>query len=132
MIANKLSCPMTRKSITAALLEARTLTGQSQRALAEAAGTSQSVVGRIESGKVSPTVETLEHLVAAAGFELRTRLVPKRLKDPVVEAYKRDVDRTMLRANLRRTVEERLRMHAGLHEQGETLRAAMAAARRRR
>jgi len=28
--------------------------------------------------------------------------------DPVIEAYKRDVDRTLLRENLRRTVEERL------------------------
>jgi hypothetical protein len=28
--------------------------------------------------------------------------------DPVVEAYKRDVDRTLLRENLRRTVEERI------------------------
>jgi hypothetical protein len=27
--------------------------------------------------------------------------------DPVVEAYKRDVDRTLIRANLRRSVEER-------------------------
>ena len=28
--------------------------------------------------------------------------------DPVVEAYKRDVDRTLLRQNLRRTVTERV------------------------
>jgi hypothetical protein len=28
--------------------------------------------------------------------------------DPVIEAYKRDVDRTLLRENLRRTVEERI------------------------
>jgi hypothetical protein len=27
--------------------------------------------------------------------------------DPVVEAYKQDVDRTLIRANLRRTMEER-------------------------
>jgi len=29
--------------------------------------------------------------------------------DPVIEAYKKDVDRTLLRENLRRSVEERLR-----------------------
>jgi hypothetical protein len=29
--------------------------------------------------------------------------------DPVIEAYKRDVDRTLLRENLRRTPDERLR-----------------------
>lgn len=28
--------------------------------------------------------------------------------DPVIEAYKRDVDRSLLRENLRRSVEERL------------------------
>ncbi len=28
--------------------------------------------------------------------------------DPVIEAYKKDVDRTLLRENLRRSVEERL------------------------
>ena len=28
--------------------------------------------------------------------------------DPVIEAYKRDVDRTLLRENLKRTVEERI------------------------
>jgi hypothetical protein len=29
--------------------------------------------------------------------------------DPVIEAYKKDVDRTLIRENLRRSVEERLR-----------------------
>jgi len=29
--------------------------------------------------------------------------------DPVIEAYKKDIDRTLLRANLERSVEERLR-----------------------
>jgi len=29
--------------------------------------------------------------------------------DPVIEAFKKDVDRTLLRENLKRTVEERLR-----------------------
>ena len=28
--------------------------------------------------------------------------------DPVIEAYKKDVDRTLIRENLRRSVEERL------------------------
>ena len=29
--------------------------------------------------------------------------------DPVIEAYKEDIDRSLLRENLKRTVEERLR-----------------------
>lgn len=31
--------------------------------------------------------------------------------DPVVEVYKRDVDRSLLRENLRMTIEERIRQH---------------------
>ena len=33
---------------------------------------------------------------------------PSESVDPVVEAYKRDVDRTLLRANLRKSVQERV------------------------
>jgi hypothetical protein len=35
--------------------------------------------------------------------------VPPFEPDPVIEAYKKDVDRTLIRENLRRTVDERLR-----------------------
>jgi hypothetical protein len=35
--------------------------------------------------------------------------------DPVVEAYKKDVDRSLLRQNLKLTVEERLRKAIRLH-----------------
>jgi len=44
--------------------------------------------------------------------------------DPVIDAYKRDVDRTLLRANLARTVEERLQNLARLQRFGEELRRA--------
>lgn len=33
---------------------------------------------------------------------------PKILPDPVIEVYKKDIDRTLLRENLKRTPEERL------------------------
>ena len=61
---------------TAATLlhEARTRAGLSQRALARRAGTAQSVIARIERGLTSPTWETLERLLAAAGVELRPQL----------------------------------------------------------
>ena len=49
---------------------ARTRAGLSQRRLALAAGTSQSAVAAIESGRKQPTVATLERLLAAAGTEL--------------------------------------------------------------
>ncbi len=114
------------------LREARHRAAQSQRELAQAASTAQSVVGRIEAGLTSPTLATLEALVSAAGFELQTVLVPKRRADPVITLYKRDVDRTLLRENLRRTVEERWRMHAALHAQGVALQRAMKKARARK
>lgn len=44
--------------------------------------------------------------------------------DPVIDAYKKDVDRTLLRANLARTVEERLQNLAHLQRFGEELRRA--------
>ena len=58
----------------AILQAARARPGLSQRRLAQRAGTTQSVVARIELGETSPTWETLTRLVAAAGFELDTRI----------------------------------------------------------
>jgi len=48
----------------------RTRAGLSQRALATAAGTSQSAVAAIESGRKRPTVATLDRLLLATGTEL--------------------------------------------------------------
>jgi transcriptional regulator with XRE-family HTH domain len=64
---------------TAATLlhEARTRAGLSQRALARRAGTTQSVVARIEAGHTSPTWETLERLFQAADVELHAQLEPR-------------------------------------------------------
>jgi hypothetical protein len=50
-------------------------------------------------------------VVGAAGVRYATRVSdPERLPapDPVIETYKRDVDRSLIRQNLRRSVEERL------------------------
>ena len=44
--------------------------------------------------------------------------------DPVIEAYKRDVDRTLLRENLKRTVEERIEALMQLQAFAEELRQA--------
>jgi transcriptional regulator with XRE-family HTH domain len=63
---------------TAALLrEARTRAGLSQRQLAKRAGTAQSVVARIEGGQTSPTWDTLERLLRAAGHELAPHVEPQ-------------------------------------------------------
>ena len=44
--------------------------------------------------------------------------------DPVVEAYKKDIDRTLIRENLKRTPEERLIQLMKLQEFAEELQAA--------
>lgn len=46
------------------------------------------------------------------------------LLDAEIEAYKRDVDRTLLRENLKLTVNERFRKHRKVAEFAEKLRAA--------
>jgi len=51
--------------------------------------------------------------------------------DPVIEAYKKDVDRTLIRENLRRTVEERILQAEELQRTAEELRRAGRAARAR-
>ena len=44
--------------------------------------------------------------------------------DPVIEAYKRDVDRTLIREQLRRSVDERVRRMIGALRLAEELRAS--------
>lgn len=48
----------------------------------------------------------------------------KAYRDPVIEVYMRDVDRTLLRENLKLTYEERLRKHQRALEMVEELRRA--------
>lgn len=89
--------------------EARQIASLTQRDLAERLGTSQSAIARLEQGGTNPTVSTLVRSLAAAGFALRIELVPLAATDPVVERYKQHVDRTLLRENLGKSVDERLR-----------------------
>ncbi len=49
------------------------------------------------------------------------RIDPRPPSDPVVEAYKRDVDRTLIRENLKRTIEERLQALIELQRFAEEL-----------
>ncbi len=66
----------TRFDPAALVRTARTHAGLSQRAMAERAGTAQSVVARIETGATDPSGDTLARLLAAAAFELRCELTP--------------------------------------------------------
>jgi transcriptional regulator with XRE-family HTH domain len=111
---------------------ARESAGLSQRELATRAGTTQSVVGRIEAGIGSPRLDTIERLLEAAGFRAKVVLEPMAPEDAVIGAYKADIDRTLLRDNLRRTPEERVRALEALQGlAAEAQRAGRVRARRR-
>jgi hypothetical protein len=51
-------------------------------------------------------------------------LAPPDYCDPVIEAYKKDVDRSLLRENLKLTVEGRIRKAQSVHESIEGWREA--------
>jgi hypothetical protein len=53
------------------------------------------------------------------------------MRDPVIEAYKKDVDRTLIRENLKKTVEERIDALMRWQRLAEELRQAMKKAQRR-
>ena len=63
------------------LREARRRAGLTQRELAKRAGTAQSVVARIERGLRDPSWQTLERLIAAAGFSLHAELTLRSVAD---------------------------------------------------
>ncbi|MEO6577386.1 MAG: helix-turn-helix transcriptional regulator [Candidatus Limnocylindria bacterium] len=76
---------------------ARRSAGLTQRELSERTGVPQPAIARIERGRVSPTVPTLDRLVAATGHAIA--LMPR----PGI-----GVDRTLIQAALARSPEERV------------------------
>jgi transcriptional regulator with XRE-family HTH domain len=56
--------------------------GWSQTRLANAAGTRQPVISRIESGRLNPTVEMLARLAKAMDAELSLALLPRSASAP--------------------------------------------------
>jgi transcriptional regulator with XRE-family HTH domain len=112
---------------------ARRQAGLTQQELAQRAGTSQPAVARIERGGGNPSLATVRRLVNAAGFDLRLELAPRAVhRDAVVASYKRDVDRTLLRENLGKSVDRRLRDMEAFRKDAERLRDAATSARRRK
>jgi transcriptional regulator with XRE-family HTH domain len=96
--------------------EARKRAGLTQRQLADRAGTTQSAIARLESGRTAPSLETVERLLRLCGLQLLVELAP----------YD-DSDADLAAARLRRSPEERLReMQAGVRF-AEELRAAVGA-----
>ncbi len=113
------------------LRQARLQAGLTQRKLAELAGTAQSVVARIEAGLTSPTVATMERLLTVAGFQIEVVPRAPAIHDPVTAAFKRDIDRTLLRENLKKTPEQRVRSLQALNRLASEARRAGAQARSR-
>ena len=72
--------------------------GLSQRELARRAGTSQAAIAAYESGRRSPTFDTLARIVRAAGQDLRIQVVPYDDHDEVMAAYEASLPKDVLGA----------------------------------
>jgi transcriptional regulator with XRE-family HTH domain len=81
--------------------EARRRAGLTQRELAERAGTTQSAIARLESGRTSPSLERLEWLLKLCGFSMIVSL-----------ATYDDSHLVQAKANLRRSVDQRIANNA--------------------
>lgn len=98
--------------------EARRRVGLSQADVADRAGTTQSAIARLESGRSAPSLERITELVRACGFDLEVRLVPLD-----------DSDRSVAQGNLRLGIDARLRQHAAAVRFARAGRRALADAR---
>ncbi|MBD0273919.1 MAG: helix-turn-helix transcriptional regulator [Acetobacteraceae bacterium] len=58
-------------ALASAMIEARAAAGMTQQQVAEAMGTTQAVVARLESGRVMPPSRTLQRFAEATGTRLR-------------------------------------------------------------
>jgi ribosome-binding protein aMBF1 (putative translation factor) len=63
-------------ALASALIEASGRAGMTQAQVAEAMGTTQAVIARLEGGRVKPSTRTLERFAEATGTRLRIRFDP--------------------------------------------------------
>jgi len=97
--------------------EARRRAGLTQRELAERAGTTQSAIARLESGRASPSFDTVRRMMRLCGFALLVQLDP----------YD-DSDLAQAQASLRRTPDGRVAHNAAVLSMFHELRRAHAEA----
>ena len=64
--------------LASAVIDARNRAGLTQKALADKMGSTQPVVARLESGRVRPSLRTLERLARATWSRLRIGFEPQR------------------------------------------------------
>ena len=93
--------------------EARRRAGLTQRELAERAGTTQSAIARLESGRTSPSFDSVVRLVRLCGFRL----------DVALDPYD-DSDIAQAEALLRMSVDERVEHVLSAVAFAEDMRAA--------
>ena len=72
-------------ALATALIQARTQADMTQEQVAQAMGTTQAVVARLESGRAMPSTRTLERFSKATGTRLRVTFEPD--KKPTVPAH---------------------------------------------
>ncbi len=65
-------------ALAAALIQARAGADMTQEEVAQAMGTTQAVVARLESGRTMPSTRTLERFAKATRTRLRIRFEPER------------------------------------------------------
>jgi transcriptional regulator with XRE-family HTH domain len=94
--------------------EARRRAGLTQAELARRAGTTQSAVARVETGRTEPSLARVRELVRACGLELVPTIAPTH-----------DSDWEVARANLRLSVDQRVRQHQAAIRFARAGRAAM-------
>jgi transcriptional regulator with XRE-family HTH domain len=99
------------------LRAARRNAGLSQRAAAAAAGVQQPLIARIESGRVQPSLPTLERLVRGCAHELALDVLP--LPDPH--------DLSLLHITLGLTPQQRVDRLVRLNRTARELQAAVRA-----
>ena len=63
-------------ALAGALIEARIKADMTQEQVAEAMGTKQTVIARLESGRTMPSTRTLERFAKATGTKLRISFAP--------------------------------------------------------
>ncbi len=65
-------------ALAAALIKARAEADMTQEQVAEAMGTTQTVIARLESGRIMPSTRTLERFAKATGTRLRISFEPEK------------------------------------------------------
>ncbi len=73
-------------ALASALIEARAKADMTQEQVAQAMGTTQAVIARLESGRVMPSTRTLKRFAEATGTRLRVSFEPGPAKSDQVPA----------------------------------------------